>query len=72
VELILNSAFIIQHLSFAEAKPKAFSVVKKTLIFYHIPQISVVLGTYVYKNQRPCKNGRKIFCPYNNSNIPLF
>ena len=25
----------------------------------------VVIGTYVYKNQRLCKNGRKIFRPYN-------
>ncbi|MFA6816428.1 MAG: hypothetical protein WCS73_09050, partial [Lentisphaeria bacterium] len=26
---------------------------------------AVVMGTYVYKNQQPCKNGRKIFRPYN-------
>jgi len=26
---------------------------------------AVVLGTCVYKNQRPGKNGRKIFRPYN-------
>jgi len=58
---ILIDLFVIQAISIFLLKWVLLIILTRLYAYKH----GVVMAMYVYKNQRSCKNGRKIFRPYN-------